>query len=78
MLSEKEIELIKHTLGLDNSKESYRNYFSADKDSEDYSILDNLCEKEIMIKRINPLDEINNSYLFHVTDKGIKILEENK
>ena len=50
-LSEREIEIIRHSLGLNRDRFAYRNYFAADRDSEDDAIWLGLVKRGLAIGR---------------------------
>jgi hypothetical protein len=73
MLSAKEIDILKHSLGLSKSKKPYRNYFATDIENSEYQpIIDNLVFEKIM--KLGHTSEHLNYYW--VTDKGRRILAD--
>lgn len=74
----KEIEILKHSLGLDRRKDHYRNHFCTSKGSDDYEHCESLLQKGFMCKRKDPFNEMGESYLYNVTDKGKQFLKELK
>jgi hypothetical protein len=71
ILTERECEIIRHTLGLDNSKTAYRNTFNAEKGSPDYEVLESLVKRGFMIK-----DEYLwiPGWIYRCTDKARKLV----
>ena len=67
--TKEERELIKHSLGLDYNRKSFRNYFNAEPGHSEMPIIQSLISKGLM--KQNPRDP----YYFHVTEAGIKELE---
>lgn len=68
-----DIDIIRHSLGLDSGKKAYRNYFCAGPGHEDYSTLEKLVSEGKMVRRDYPLNEIDISYVYQVTPEGKKI-----
>ena len=69
-LTEKEIKVIRHSLGLDYQKEPFRNHFVAGEGHSEMPILESLISKGAMVKRPDPFDEVNGNFIFHVTEDG--------
>lgn len=69
----RQIQLMKHTLGLDRSVDSYRNYFFANENHIDIEDLDRLVDKELMLKYES---KISTDVTYSVTDKGKERLRE--
>lgn len=65
-LTANQIDKSKHTLGLTNSKKSYRNYYCSGKEKD--ADLEYLVEKEFMIRQDRG-DEMG-GYFYHFTDEG--------
>jgi hypothetical protein len=64
--TKQERDLLKHSLGLDYNRKSFRNYFNAEPGHSEMPIIQSLITKGLM--KQNPRD----SNYFHVTDKGIE------
>ena len=75
-LSNKEFHILKHSLGLKKGKDIYRNHFVTGEGSADYPICETLVEKGLLFKRQALFDEIDDRYIYHVTDEGIKAAQE--
>lgn len=69
-ITSREMSIMRHSLGLDSQDEPYRNNFVAGIDHSDIPQLESMVSKGLMIKRKYILDEVNDSYVFHVTCKG--------
>jgi hypothetical protein len=68
MLNNKEIGIIKHSLGIsEENLNGYRNYFNASEGSEDFKVCENLVIKGYMVKRIVSCIP---GFIYHVTKKG--------
>lgn len=61
-----QIELMKHALG----DTGYRNHFVTNGTGTDTELWDQLVQKGFAVKRKNHFDEMNNSVIYHVTEKG--------
>jgi len=61
---------MKHTLGLDRKKKSYRNYFCAGPDHEDYPTLEKLVREGKMVRNDYPFNEMNVCYIYRMTPNG--------
>lgn len=71
MITPKDINILKHSLGLTNARRAYRNYFVADiNGSDDQESLDRLVDHKFM--KIGKTDEYYNYY--YVTDEGRRML----
>jgi len=82
LLTAVQLNLMKHSLGLDDSKkienfkktkDSYRNRFCAGEKHSDYPNLKVLCDMKLM-DHSEPLESIGGIMYFYVTDKGIEEL----
>ncbi len=80
-MNEKQINIIKHTLGyrkdrvrgrIHRNYTPYRNYYQISNKSEGINELLKLVDKGLMIKRLDQFNE--NSTIFHVTEEGRKRL----
>lgn len=74
-------EIIAHSLGIKQKGDKpYRNYFFTGINGKDYYDLEEMVKAGLMTKRKNHLDEMSESFVFHVTDKGKKLIigERNK
>lgn len=69
-LTVKEQHVVRHSLGLDYKKVSFRNNFVAGPGHREMSELNSLVEKGAMVKRPDPFDEVNENYVYHVTEAG--------
>ena len=77
-ITPREISIMRHSLGLDYQDSPYRNNFVAGPGHSDMSYLESLVAKGLMVKRKDPFDEINESYVYHVTEIGrLKAMEKN-
>jgi DNA-binding PadR family transcriptional regulator len=65
-------------LGLDQSKEAYRNYFAAGENSTYFPILEKLVTDGLMVRRDDPFNEMSKSYIYHCTEKGKAVAKESK
>jgi hypothetical protein len=70
-LSEGQVNIMRHTLGLNQSKIAYRNYYSSDAGSSGFDDLNKLVELGYMTRRNS---SISPDYIFHTTDKGKSLL----
>lgn len=76
-LTAEEIRILKHTLGVRTTMiESYRNYFMTGPDTTDYPVVEEITKKGFMQKQPYKLDEINESYIYSVTNEGKEFLRE--
>jgi len=73
MLTSKEKHILKHSLGLNIKKVSYRNYFTASEDHDDYEVLENLRARGFMSRFKS---RVCCDYIYHVTNKGKEIIGE--
>ena len=76
-LTEREREIMLHTLGLDRPKvkESYRNYFVADEGHSDLPVILELCARGLMEQRQTPGFIGEKDRVYAVTDYGRIALE---
>lgn len=65
-----EQHIIRHSLGLNYKKVSFRNHFVSGSGSSDYEHLESLVSKGLMVKRPDPFDEVNGNFVYHVTEAG--------
>lgn len=72
ILDTTKMEIMIHALGLDNSRESYRNYYIASAGHHNYKNLEYLVSKGLMTKNPAP-DCGKNAFNYQVTNDGIKI-----
>lgn len=72
MLTDRQMQLLKHTLGLDHKEMPYRNYFATSEDCDVYKNLKQLEAFGYMFseKRNKP----SQSIYFYVTEKGFEYL----
>lgn len=69
------IHILSHTLGLDRSKEPYRNHFVTGPKSDDWKFCQALVGAGLMEDTgPYPLDEFNYSHVFRVTPAGREVL----
>ena len=73
MKSSKE-QIIRHALGLDQSKKEYRNYFYAGPDHEDYPVLEELVADGKMVKSRDIMDQMTESYVYVVMPAGRELI----
>lgn len=78
ILSEKEKHILEHTLGFNSKNPGYRNYFAADKNSDDWGTLQDLCERKLMYIRLNPATDFGNMTIFAATDLSKSLLGINQ
>jgi len=71
--TEKERNIMLHSLGLDRSKKAYRNFYAASEGHHSNQELENLVEHGLMIKRKDPFNDFG-GILYHVTDVGKRVL----
>lgn len=76
-ITPREMSIMRHSLGLDYQDSAYRNNFVAGPGHSDMPYLESLVSKGLMTKRLYTPDEINESYVYHVTEIGKKIATEN-
>lgn len=87
MLSENEIDLMEHALGLEEAQrkrgyhyhrhgkfylKSYRNYFQEQIGKRYYNTWESLCKKNFAVSK----ETYNNCIYYFVSDKGIKQLQQ--
>lgn len=73
--TEREREIILHTLGLDKGDKSYRNFYAASEGHHSNKELENLVKQGLLIKRKDPFNDFG-GILYHVTELGKKIIGE--
>ena len=66
-------QILLHTLELDWSRTSYRNYFFACCDHADYKDLEILRSLHLMDRRKDPFDETKECYIYHCTGNGSEV-----
>jgi hypothetical protein len=72
----RETSIMRHTLGLDYQDSPFRNNFYSCPGHSDEPHLESLVAKGLMTKRRDPFDEVNESYVYSVTEQGRqKIME---
>ena len=76
MITKKHIDILKHTLGLDKTNKSYRNYFVADITHHEFKELEELTKAGYMTKSKYTMAE--NSFQFKATDKGQQLAIQHK
>jgi hypothetical protein len=69
-ITPREMGVMRHSLGLDYQDSPYRNNFVAGPGHSDMPHLESLVSKGLMVKRRAPFDEVNESYVFYVTEEG--------
>ncbi len=69
-LTAKERHILRHTLGLTRSKESYRNRFVTGPDTDDWPMVQALCTRGLMVARGGPQAIIGGMTVFQATDAG--------
>ena len=67
-----EVKIIKHMTGYPTN---HRNFFATSPGGSDYETLIRMEAKGLVAKRIFTLDEMNESYVFHATEKGMDLLK---
>lgn len=75
-LTEKQIHILKHTVGLDRSTEMYRNRFIAGSGHDERPILSELVEAGLMGIAENR-GMFGDSDCFYVTEKGMQWIKDN-
>lgn len=73
-ITKKQEHIIRHSLGIDYAEQPYRNYYMIYSNSDGFDELEKLVELGLMTRRRNNLEEVNKSYIYHVTDKGLAAL----
>ncbi len=72
-ITEKEIQILKHTTGLSRGPKPSRNYFASEESGTDYDTIQGLVEKGLMAGgRRHPLNEDLLNYW--VTSEGFKAI----
>lgn len=74
--TENQRDILRHALGLNRSKESYRNYFVTGEGSTDYADCMALVEVGLMERRGGGSEETGGDDLFQVTQAGKAIAEQ--
>lgn len=74
-VTSKEERIIRHSLGLCRSKTPYRNRFVAGPGHADEPELNSLVSKGLMVKSPDPFDEINESFIYRVTESGLAAVQ---
>jgi hypothetical protein len=69
-MNKTERDLLKHALGLDYKDKPFRNHFVAGASHSDYEYLEDLVAQGFMIKRKSPMNELQDEFIYHCTDKG--------
>ena len=69
-LSHQELHVLRHSLGLTRSRESYRHYYCAGPGAHSFATCEALVEKGLMTRSKNRLNEMSEDYIFQVTDTG--------
>jgi hypothetical protein len=72
-VSNKELHILQHSLGLQYSKEEYRNHFCTGEGSVDYPHCESLVLKGLMSKHKDPFNEVHVQYIYQVTEEGRQI-----
>ncbi len=68
-------EIIVHSLGIKQKGDKpYRNYFFTGKDSSDYYDLENMVKAGLMVKRKDYFNQVSESFIYQVTDKGKELI----
>ena len=73
-MNKNEIQIIKHTLGLDYKKEPFRNHFVTGEGTVDFPICEGLVERGFMIKREHSLLSTGD-FVYYVTEEGKKAIK---
>lgn len=69
-LTEREKKILRHALGLNCGPEAYRNFYISGPDTDEFDVLEDLATRGFVVKRRYALDQVNECYIFHATDKG--------
>lgn len=68
-------EIIAHSLGIKQAGgKPYRNHFVAGKYNDDWYDLENMVQAGLMSKRKDHLNEMSETFVFHVTNKGKELI----
>ena len=70
-ITEKHLDLLVHSLGLDRSKTPYRNYFAAEEGHFEFQELEELVEAGYMRKTKHPMGP---GFIFTVTEDGKQLI----
>ena len=70
-VTQEQLDLMRHTVGLDRKKTPYRNHLFADDGHVDWLLLTELVEMGLMTKHESP---ISPDFVFHLTDQGCWML----
>ena len=73
-VNQKQLDMMRHAVGLNRGKKPYRNHYSSADGCDGIEELLELVDIGLMTKRRNSLDEMGESYIFHLTDKGCWML----
>lgn len=74
-LEQKMIECMIHATGR-KGRDGHRNFYCAGNGHFADDALELAVELGYMTKRLNHLDQVNGSYIYHVTEKGYVFLED--
>lgn len=77
-VSDKELHILQHSLGLTYGRKEYRNHFCTGEGSTDFPHCESLVSKGLMTKRQAPFNEMSNEYLYHVTEEGRQIARKDR
>jgi hypothetical protein len=77
-LSKEEVHILRHSLGLNNSRDYYRNYFATSEWSDPYSYCQSLVAKGFMERRKDFINTERSAFVFNVTPLGIAVAKETK
>jgi len=70
--TENEIEIIKHSLGLNRRAKPYRNYFCTGEGSTDFDACENLVNQKLMTRHKK---EFITDYIYCVTEEGKRSID---
>lgn len=70
-VSLKQLDMMRHTIGVSRGLGVYRNHYMCEPESEDYDLLCDLVNSRLMVKRPSP---VSSDVLFHLTSAGFRAL----
>lgn len=70
-LSEIQLKILRHALGLDYGEKVYRNYYCTGPGNPHHEECRNLESMGMMTSKRDVLNEMSESYIFNVTQKGL-------
>lgn len=70
-MSDRQLDIIRHALGY---PEMFRNYFCTGPGSVDFADCEKLSEAGFMVRRNSVFNEVDEEYIYNVTEEGKKAL----